>query len=258
MPKGRAFPREFRAEAVQQYRPSGKSLREVAQDLGLAPETLRRWILQAEVDAGRRNGLTTPEREELRRIRRENRILPEGREILALCESFFATLETELVHRSVFRSHQEARTAVFDHVECFYNRAQRHSALGYLSPAEFERRHAELAVAARWGRIWPRPRKWCTRPPPPSRPSSLSCRHELRHHLLPLAVDHPHPRPGQGLGAHVAAGYLASRSTSGSPLRRSWTCSRRPWPYRDPLLRGEVSQAYSRRMARTAALIGSV
>jgi putative transposase len=66
----------------------------------------------------------------------------------ALCESFFATLETELIRRSVFRSHREARTAVFDYIEAFYNRRRRHSALGYLSPAEFERRHAELAGAA--------------------------------------------------------------------------------------------------------------
>ncbi len=66
----------------------------------------------------------------------------------ALCESFFASLETELIDRSVFRDHAEARTAVFDYIECFYNRRRRHSALGYLSPTEFERRHAELPVAA--------------------------------------------------------------------------------------------------------------
>jgi len=90
MPKGRAFPREFRAEAVQLYRSSGKGLREVAADLGLAPETLRRWVLQADVDAGRRNGLTTEEREELRRLRRENRILREEREILKKATAFFA------------------------------------------------------------------------------------------------------------------------------------------------------------------------
>lgn len=87
MPKGRAFPREFRAEAVQLYRSSGRSLREVASDLGLSAETLRRWVLQAEVDEGRRNGLTTSEREELRR---ENRILREEREILKKATAFFA------------------------------------------------------------------------------------------------------------------------------------------------------------------------
>src|SRR5581483_10696127 len=50
----------------------------------------------------------------------------------------------------------------------------------------------------------------------------------------------------------------ASRSTSGSPLRRSWAGSRTPWPCPDPLLRGEGSQPYSSRMARMAALMGSV
>lgn len=88
--EGRAFPREFRGEAVHLYRSSGNSLREVAGDLGLSAETLRRWVLQAEVDAGRRNGLTTSEREELRRLRRENRILREEREILGGATAFFA------------------------------------------------------------------------------------------------------------------------------------------------------------------------
>ena len=56
----------------------------------------------------------------------------------ALAESFFATLECELVDRSRWRTHAEARTAVFDFIEAFYNRRRRHSALGYLSPAQFE------------------------------------------------------------------------------------------------------------------------
>ena len=64
----------------------------------------------------------------------------------ALCESFFATLECELIERSVFRTRDEARLAVFDFVEAFYNRKRRHSALGYLSPVAFERA-AEAAAA---------------------------------------------------------------------------------------------------------------
>ena len=59
----------------------------------------------------------------------------------ALAESFFATLECELVARSRWRSRDEARMAVFDFIEAFYNPRRRHSALGYLSPAEYERRH---------------------------------------------------------------------------------------------------------------------
>jgi putative transposase len=59
----------------------------------------------------------------------------------AMCESFFATLECELIDRRRFRSHSEARMAVFQFVEGFYSPPRRHSALGYLSPIEFERKH---------------------------------------------------------------------------------------------------------------------
>jgi putative transposase len=59
----------------------------------------------------------------------------------ALVESFFASLETELIDRSVWTTHAEARAAVFDWIERFYNPVRRHSALGQLSPAEFERRY---------------------------------------------------------------------------------------------------------------------
>lgn len=67
----------------------------------------------------------------------------------ALAESFFATLECELIRRRRWRSHAEARLAVFDFVEGFYNTRRRHSALGYLSPAQFETRRcpSQTAVA---------------------------------------------------------------------------------------------------------------
>jgi putative transposase len=60
----------------------------------------------------------------------------------ALCESFFATLECELLDRSRFTTPAEARLAIFDFIEGFYNTQRRHSALRYLSPLAFERRHA--------------------------------------------------------------------------------------------------------------------
>ncbi len=66
----------------------------------------------------------------------------------ALCESFFGSLEAELIDRSAWKSHGEARLAVFGYVETFYNRTRRHSALGYLSPAEYERRYAPVPPAA--------------------------------------------------------------------------------------------------------------
>lgn len=58
----------------------------------------------------------------------------------AMAESFFATLECELLARQPFRTQLEARTALFEYIEVFYNRQRRHSALGYLSPDAYERR----------------------------------------------------------------------------------------------------------------------
>ncbi len=66
----------------------------------------------------------------------------------AMAESFFATLECELLSRSSFPTHTQARTALFDFIEVFYNRQRRHSALGYLSPETFERRFQETSVVA--------------------------------------------------------------------------------------------------------------
>jgi transposase len=74
---------ELRAEAIRLARTSGKSHRQIAQDLGMTSETLRLWLKQVDLDEGKRqDGLTSEEQEELRRLRRENRILREEREIL--------------------------------------------------------------------------------------------------------------------------------------------------------------------------------
>jgi transposase InsO family protein len=67
----------------------------------------------------------------------------------ALAESFFATLERELPARQLFQIQSEARTALFEYIEVFYNRQRRHSALGYLSPEAYARRWAtQTAVVA--------------------------------------------------------------------------------------------------------------
>jgi putative transposase len=59
----------------------------------------------------------------------------------AMCESFFATLECELLNRQSFQTHVQARMAVFDFIEGWYNPLRRHSALDYLSPINYERSH---------------------------------------------------------------------------------------------------------------------
>ena len=64
----------------------------------------------------------------------------------AMCESFFATLECELLDRRRFKTQAEARMAAFEFIEGFYNRRRRHSSIGYLSPVEYERRYHEGTV----------------------------------------------------------------------------------------------------------------
>ncbi len=66
----------------------------------------------------------------------------------AMCESFFATLECELLDRCRFKTEIEARNAVFAFVEGFYNPRRRHSSLNYLSPIPYERRHDAMIVVA--------------------------------------------------------------------------------------------------------------
>ena len=66
----------------------------------------------------------------------------------AMAESFFATLEVELVDRSDWATPADARAAVFEYIEVFYNRIRRHSAIGYLSPATFEERYRSIPADA--------------------------------------------------------------------------------------------------------------
>src|SRR5215204_4638059 len=92
MPRPRRFfPPEYKAEVVELVRSTGKTVGQVAKELDLTETAVREWVKRADLDAGRRSdGLTTAEREELRRLRRESRELREEREILRKAAVFFA------------------------------------------------------------------------------------------------------------------------------------------------------------------------
>ena len=91
MPRTRPpYPEEFRREAVELVRTSGRPVKEIAKDLGVSDQSLSNWVKRVEIDAGRAPGVTTEEREELRKLRRENRVLREEREILKKAAAFFA------------------------------------------------------------------------------------------------------------------------------------------------------------------------
>ena len=90
----RPYPSEFRTDAVRLARQPGHTVRAVARDLGVGVETLRQWCLRTDIEAGRAEGLTAAERDELGRLRRRVRTLEEEREILVKAAAFFAR-ETE-------------------------------------------------------------------------------------------------------------------------------------------------------------------
>lgn len=95
MPKSRPpYPEQFRRESVQLIR-DGRSFPDVAASLGVSQQTLRSWARQDEADRGEReDALSSAEREELRRLRRENARLKQERDILKHATAFFAR-ETE-------------------------------------------------------------------------------------------------------------------------------------------------------------------
>jgi transposase len=84
------YPPEFRREAVALLKSSGKKVPELAAELGVSPQSLRNWARQIDVDEGKAAGLSSDEREELRRLRRELRTVTEEREILKKAAAFFA------------------------------------------------------------------------------------------------------------------------------------------------------------------------
>ncbi len=87
----RQFDEEFRVQAVRLVLDEGKTVGAVARDLDLTPSALRLWVTRARADRTHgRTGLTTPEREEIARLRKELRVVQEEREILKKAAAFFA------------------------------------------------------------------------------------------------------------------------------------------------------------------------
>ncbi len=83
------YSEEFKQETVRLYGSAGKSYKELGRDLGVSGYSIRKWVLEAQRVAANPNAVA--ESEELRRLRRENRILREEREILRKAAAFFAT-----------------------------------------------------------------------------------------------------------------------------------------------------------------------
>lgn len=90
MPKTPPYTPEFRREAVQLLKRSGRPTPQLAAELGVSPQSLRNWSRQIDVDEGKAQGLSSDERDELRRLRRELRTVTEEREILRKAAAFFA------------------------------------------------------------------------------------------------------------------------------------------------------------------------
>jgi len=90
--KRRSFTKEYKAEVVELIRKSGKSVGAVAKELDLTETAVRRWVQQAEIDSGGgpEGALTTAEREELARLRKQVKTLEMEREILKKATAFFA------------------------------------------------------------------------------------------------------------------------------------------------------------------------
>ncbi len=84
------YPAEFRERAVELARLREKPIKQLAADLGISDQTLHNWLRQADIDEGRREGLTTEERDELVRLRRSNRVLEMENEILKRAAAYFA------------------------------------------------------------------------------------------------------------------------------------------------------------------------
>ncbi len=88
------YPAEYRAELVRLVREEGRTPTELAREFEPSAQSIANWVAQSDVDAGRRDGLTTDERAELKRLRSENRVLKMEKDILEKAAAFFAAKNT--------------------------------------------------------------------------------------------------------------------------------------------------------------------
>jgi transposase len=86
----RAFTPEFKVEIVERCQAGDRTVAQVARDFDLTETAVRKWVNQAEIDAGKREGLSSDEREELARLRRDNRRLQADVDLLKRATAFFA------------------------------------------------------------------------------------------------------------------------------------------------------------------------
>lgn len=84
------YPTEYKAELVRLVREEGRSPSELAREFEPSAQSIMNWVVQAEIDDGKRGGLTTDEKAELRRLRAENRVLRMEKDLLEKAAAFFA------------------------------------------------------------------------------------------------------------------------------------------------------------------------
>lgn len=95
MPRSRPpYPAEYRAELVRLVREEGRTPTELAREFEPSAQSIANWVAQADIDAGHRDGLSTDERAELKRLRSENRVLRMEKDILEKAAAFFAAKNT--------------------------------------------------------------------------------------------------------------------------------------------------------------------
>jgi transposase InsO family protein len=160
----RSFTREFKVEAVQRVTEQARSFAEAAANLGIAESLLRKWKqnLDAEGDQALSGEIQAIHQEVKERygsprmhaelqarghsccvntvakLMRQHGIAAKTKRKFRCTTDSNHSLKKELVHQESYATRAEARASIFEHIEVFYNRVRRHSALGYLSPVEYE------------------------------------------------------------------------------------------------------------------------